>query len=153
MKNTHKLTTLLVALLVAACGEAPPAETDEAAMPAPAPEAPIGTVSIVAPTEGGQVMGTTVTVRLEVAGFPIVPAGDTTSGTGHHHLYFDADLTAPDSPVPTVPGSIIHMGDGSSEFTFEDITPGEHRIIAVVADGIHNPLQPWVVDTVTFTVN
>jgi hypothetical protein len=45
------------------------------------------------------------------------------------------------------------MGDGSSEYTFEDVAPGEHRLIAVVADGIHIPLNPSVVDTVMFTVN
>ena len=44
------------------------------------------------------------------------------------------------------------MGDASSEFTFEDVGPGEHRLIAVVADGFHVPLQPWVIDTATFTV-
>ena len=83
----------------------------------------------------------------------IVPAGDMTSGTGHHHLYLDADLAAAGTPVPTVPGSIIHMGDGSAEYTFEGVGPGEHRLIAVVADGIHVPLDPPVVDTVMFTVN
>ena len=89
---------------------------------------------------------------LTVTGMPIVPAGDMTPMTGHHHLYLDADQTLPGAPVPTTPGSIVHMGDGSSEFTFEEVEPGEHRIIAVVADGAHIPLQPWVVDTVTFTV-
>ena len=54
--------------------------------------------------------------------------------------------------MPTVPGSIVHLGDGSSEFTFENVTSGQHRIIAVVADAVHVPLYPWVVDTVTFTV-
>ena len=101
---------------------------------------------------GSDVMGSSVTVRLTMTGVPIVPAGDLTPRTGHHHLYLDADLTDASAPVPTVPGSIVHMGDGSSEFTFEDVGPGEHRLIAVVADGVHVPLQPWVVDTVTFTV-
>ncbi|MCA1791309.1 MAG: DUF4399 domain-containing protein, partial [Thioalkalivibrio sp.] len=67
-------------------------------------------------------------------------------------LYLDVDLTAASAPVPTVPGSIVHMGDASSVYTFENVAPGEHRLIAVVADGAHFPLQPWVVDTVTFTV-
>jgi len=44
------------------------------------------------------------------------------------------------------------MGDGSSEFVFEGVAPGEHRLIAVVGDLVHMPLQPWVVDTVTFVV-
>jgi hypothetical protein len=82
----------------------------------------------------------------------IVPAGEMTAGTGHHHLYLDEDLTAADVPVPSVPNSIVHMGDASSSFVFENVPAGEHRIIAVVADGVHVPLQPWVVDTVTFTV-
>jgi hypothetical protein len=45
------------------------------------------------------------------------------------------------------------MGDGSSEYIFEGVAPGEHRLIDVLADGVHMPLQPWVVDTIRFTVN
>ena len=149
MNNSSKLGLTVLALTLSACGDSPPADTDAT----PESDAPIGTVTITQPASGSEVMGSNVTVSLEVAGFPIVPAGDMTSGTGHHHLYLDADLTGEGEPVPTVPGSIIHMGDGSSEYTFEGVAPGEHRLIAVVADGIHIPLQPWVVDTVTFTVN
>jgi len=149
MNSVQKLSLALITMTVLACGDAPPAETGVDA----ASDAPIGTVTITQPATGSQVMGENVTVSLQVAGFPIVPAGDMTSGTGHHHLYLNADLTGVGEPVPTVPGSIIHMGDGSSEYTFEGVAPGEHRLIAVVADGIHIPLQAWVVDTVTFTVN
>ena len=149
MNSVQKLSLALITMTVLACGDAPPAETGVDA----ASDAPIGTVTITQPATGSQVMGENVTVSLQVAGFPIVPAGDMTSGTGHHHLYLNADLTGVGEPGPTVPGSIIHMGDGSSEYTFEGVAPGEHRLIAVVADGIHIPLQPWVVDTVTFTVN
>ncbi|MEX2473118.1 MAG: DUF4399 domain-containing protein [Gemmatimonadota bacterium] len=152
MKNALGLT-LACTLTLAACGGDSP-ETD--AMPAdetPAMSAgPVGTVSILSPAEGSEVEGSSVTVELSVSGFPIVEAGDMTVGTGHHHLYLDADLTPASEPVPTVEGSIIHMGDGSSTYTFENVAPGEHRLIAVVADGAHFPLQPWVVDTVTFRV-
>ena len=145
--------SLALTLSIAACGgEA--ADTD--AMPdaetSSATAEPIGTVTIVQPAEGAEVQGPDVTVQLEVRGFPIVEAGDMTEGTGHHHLYLDADLTPATVPVPSVEGSIIHMGDGSATYTFENVAPGEHRIIAVVADGAHFPLQPWVVDTVTFRV-
>lgn len=143
MKKT--LTALLLPLSVVACG----GDTEADAMPEA--EAPAGTVTIVTPMNGAQISGSTVTVQLSST-VPIVEAGDMTEGTGHHHLYLDADLTPADQPVPTVPGEIIHMGDGSSAYTFENVEPGEHRIIAVVADGVHVPLQPWVVDTVTVTV-
>lgn len=75
-----------------------------------------------------------------------------TPGTGHHHLYLDADFEDATVPVPTVPGSIVHIGTGASEYVFENVPAGQHRLIAVVADGAHVPLHPLVVDTVVFTV-
>jgi len=142
MKKT--LLTLGIPLVMIACAGG---EADSDTMSDTAP----GTVTIVTPTGGALVNGSTVTVQLS-SSVQILPAGDLTGGTGHHHLYLDADLTPADQPVPSVPGSIIHMGDGSSSYVFENVAAGEHRLIAVVADGVHVPLQPWVVDTVTFTV-
>ena len=149
---------LLVTLLATGCGGGADSEAETvpegADMPAAATaEEPLGSISITFPEEGSVVMGPTVTVELSST-IRLVPAGDMTPGTGHHHLYLDADLTEAGVPVPTVPGSIIHMGDASSEYTFEfdDMSYGPHRIIAVLADGAHVPLQPWVVDTVNFEV-
>lgn len=152
MKHALGLSLILTAALVA-CGDGSSENQAAPATEAPSTaEAPIGTVVILEPAEGSEVAGPSVTVRLDVSGFPIVPAGDMTPGTGHHHLYLDADLTPASEPVPSVEGSIIHMGDASATYTFQNVAPGEHRIIAVVADGAHFPLQPWVVDTVTFRV-
>ena len=149
---------LLVVVTLASCGgdaPAPPAGAPEAA-PTAEPAAPASTptasVTILEPAEGAEVAGPAVTVRLTAEGVRIVPAGDLTPGTGHHHLYLDADLTAPDAPVPAVPGQVVHLGTGVSEHTFDSVAAGPHRLIAVIADGAHVPLQPWVVDTVTFTV-
>ncbi|NNF37490.1 MAG: DUF4399 domain-containing protein [Gemmatimonadetes bacterium] len=145
----------LACLLLACSGEAPPESGADGAMEdeaAAAETMTLASVDIVEPANGATVEGSTVTVRLAVSGVRIVQAGDTTSGTGHHHLYLDADLTPIDQPVPAVPDQIVHMGDGSAEYVFENVAAGEHRLIAVVADGVHVPLDPWVVDTVTFTV-
>jgi len=109
------------------------------------------TVSIVEPADGSTVTGPTVTVRLATT-VPIVQAGDMTPGTGHHHLFLDGDLSPSGEPIPSVPGTVVHMGNGASEFTFDAVAPGRHRLIAVVADGAHVPLVPPVVDTVFFTV-
>lgn len=154
MSNRPSLAVLaLTVAALSACGgdtPPPPQEAEAPAAPAAAPQAP--TVSIVAPAQGGEVQGPSVLVQLTAQGIEIVPAGELVPGTGHHHLYLDADLGDPGAPVPTVPGQIIHLGTGVSEYTFENVAPGEHRLIAVVADGIHIPIQPWIVDTVTFTV-
>jgi hypothetical protein len=136
--------------LVVACGA--PAEDNAASGEADdAREAAAPSVTIIAPTDGAFQDEHDVTVWLRST-VRIVPAGDMTPGTGHHHLYLDADLGDMTAPVPTVPGSIVHMGDASSEYVFEDVASGPHRLIAVVADGAHVPLQPLVVDTVEFVI-
>lgn len=153
MRSLSLPTVLALGLFAPACGgDAPPAQT-EAPATAPAPAvAPAGTVTIIEPADGAEVQGPNVTVLLTASGIEIVPAGELREGTGHHHLYLNADLTPAEAPVPTVPNQIVHLGLGQSEWTFENLPPGVHRIIAVVADGLHVPIQPWVVDTVTFTV-
>ena len=139
---------LLVSFAFAACGGGD-AEPDATPETEAAPAA--GTVTIVTPMNGALINGDEISVTLSST-VEILPAGDMTPGTGHHHLYLNSELTPAGQPVPTVPGSIIHMGDASAAYTFTDVAPGEYTLIAVVADGVHVPLQPWVVDTVTFTV-
>ena len=146
MKKAYTLLFLPFALI--ACGGG---ESESEAMPEMEAAPSAGTVTIVTPMDGALINGNEISVTLSST-VEILPAGDLTPGSGHHHLYLNADLTPAGQPVPTVPGSIIHMGDASTSYTFEGVEPGEHRIIAVVGDGVHIPIQPWVVDTVTFTV-
>ena len=148
---------LIPIFCLSACGgtDSPDADSGAAATPQAGeaePPAESPTVRIVQPTEGAAVEGPDLRVILDIGGMQIRPAGDMTPNSGHHHLYLDHDLTDPTQPIPAIPGQVIHMGDGSSEFVFEGVAPGEHRLIAVVGDLVHMPLQPWVVDTVTFVV-
>jgi hypothetical protein len=154
MNATAYLTAGFAVLLASttACGNDQPVP-DVAGGPEEALTAQAtASVTIREPVQGDEVEGDLVTVRLGAAGVDIVPAGDMTPGTGHHHLYLDEDLGSAGVPIPAIPGRVIHMGTGVSEYTFENVAPGPHRLIAVVGDGLHIPLQPWVVDTVTFTV-
>ena len=153
---TLRLALVTGVALVAACG-GDQSESQMQTAPAEAPAASpssenMASVTILEPSDGAMIEGDSVQVRLEASGVQIVPAGDTTAGTGHHHLYLDQDLGQPGEVVPTVPGHVVHLGTGASEYVFTDVPAGEHRLIAVVADGTHVPLQPWVTDTVTFTV-
>ena len=109
-------------------------------------------VHITEPADGSTVEGNTVRVVFEVDNVEIVEAGVMDPGTGHHHLLINADLTPADQPIPAVEGSYVHFGLAQTEYEMTDLAPGDYTIIAVVADGLHVPLQPWVVDTVRFTV-
>ena len=121
-------------LVVIACGDVSPS------------------VRIVQPADGATVQGGSVLVMLEVSGLTIAPAGTMDPGTGHHHLVVDAGLPAAGSPIPSTAGVHIHMGLAQTEMELTGLEAGEHMVIAVVGDGVHAPLNPYVVDTVRFVV-
>ena len=108
-------------------------------------------VQIVLPAEGPFEEGSSVMVTLEVSGLTIASAGTTDPGTGHHHLMIDRDLPVGGLLIPSFPGQ-VHLGQGQVEYEIEGLDAGEHMIIAVVGDGTHVPLDPWVVDTVRFVI-
>ena len=108
-------------------------------------------VQIVLPAEGPFEEGSSVMVTLEVSGLTIAPAGTTDPGTGHHHLMIDRDLPVGGLLIPSFPGQ-VHLGQGQLEYEIEGLDAGEHVVIAVVGDGTHIPLDPWVVDTVRFVI-
>ena len=109
------------------------------------------TVKITSPTKGATVTSP-VLVKLTATGVRITPATVEQPGTGHHHLFVDHDLTWINDTIPRGSPGIIHLGRGQTEFQLDSLTPGPHRVIAVIADWRHIPLNPLVADTVTFTV-
>ncbi len=109
------------------------------------------TVKITSPTNGATVTPP-VTIKLQATGVRIVPASVEQPGTAHHHLFVDHNLTWMTDTIPIGSPGIIHLGRGQSEFVLDSLKPGQHRVIAVLADWRHIPLNPLVADTVTFTV-
>lgn len=159
---TPGLSRLAMAIPLAvlvACGGDDAAE--EAEMPEEMAEAPTmemeddrPRVEITAPADGSTVDGSEVTVTLATHGARVEAADNRqTEGRGHHHIFLDDDVTAPGEPIPPTSETVIHMGDGSEEYTFSDLEPGEHRVIAVFAYGDHVPNAGVAQDTVTFTVS
>ena len=47
---------------------------------------------------------------------------------------------------------VLDLGRGQTQFVLDSLPPGPHRVIAVLADWRHIPLNPLIADTVTFTV-
>lgn len=109
-------------------------------------------VSITMPANGDTIRGDAVHVMLSATGIEIAPAAQQRPGTAHHHLYLDTDLGTPETPIPAGQANIIHLGNAETEYHWAGLTPGEHRIIAILADPLHVPLNPLTADTVTFVV-
>ncbi len=110
------------------------------------------TVRIVEPAEGATIAGPSVRVVLEVTGLELAPASEQRPGTVHHHLFLDTELTPPDDTIPAGVTGIIHLGRAQTDFTFDSVAPGPHRMIAYLADPWHVPVKPVAVDTIRFTV-
>lgn len=109
-------------------------------------------VSVTSPSEGDTVSGTAVHITLNATGIEIAPAADARPETAHHHLYLDVDFPQLDGAIPMGVTGVIHLGGGQREFHWDSVPPGNHRIIAVLADPGHIPLRPFVTDTVNFVV-
>ncbi|HSG82373.1 MAG TPA: DUF4399 domain-containing protein [Gemmatimonadota bacterium] len=110
-------------------------------------------VRIEQPLDGALITADSVRIVLAASGIEIAQAdGLDTPGRAHHHVFLDADLSAADQPIPAGQPGIVHLGTGVSEVTLTGLTPGRHRLIAVLALGNHVPLDPWAVDTVFITV-
>lgn len=109
-------------------------------------------VSIDSPADGDTVRGSAVHVTLTANGVELAPAADERPGTAHHHLFLDVDTGPVDQKIPAgVPG-IIHLGRAQTEFQWDSVAPGAHRIIAVLGDWQHVPLAAAATDTVRVVV-
>ena len=147
--TTPVLQASMAALALAACGRGP---ADDQAAAGAAIAASNPSMEIVTPQDGDTVPGPVVMARLSAHDFVVVPAGDTTPNSGHFHLFLDRDVSAAGAPIPAEPGHIIHLGTGADSLNLEVVVPGAHRLIGVVGDAAHVPVQPWIVDTVRFFV-
>ena len=147
---TRFATIAMITVAFVGCGGDTGDQSREAAPEADAAPA-AGTVTIVQPADGAELDAGPVLFVLETDGVEIVAAGNMDAGTGHHHLIVDGDVDW-ELPIPNDAGVHYHMGQAETEYTLTDLTPGEHRIIAVVADGVHIPLDPPVSDTITVVI-
>ena len=134
----QRLAALVALAAVAACSKEP-ATSDV-------------TVSITSPAEGDTVSGSAVHITLDATGIEIAPAADARPETAHHHLYLDVDFPQTEAMIPAGMAGIVHLGQAQTDYHWEGVTPGAHRIIAVLADPGHIPLRPYVTDTVNFVV-
>ena len=109
-------------------------------------------VSITGPANGDTISGSAVHITLDATGIEIAPAADARPETAHHHLYLDVDFPQVENSIPMGLTGVVHLGQAQKEYHWENVTPGPHRIIAVLADPGHIPLRPFVTDTVNFVV-
>ena len=73
----------------------------------------------------------------------VVPAGDDTPHSGHHHLLIDTGLPEMGLPIPA-DANHVHFGDGRTETEIE-LEPGQHTLQMLLGDHLHIPHDPPLV--------
>ncbi len=143
--------------LLQACGggdsQAPSQATDNNEMPAEMPRtvAPPGAAVFFITPGNGDVVSSPLALKFGISGMAVVPAGDSTPSSGHHHLLVNAQLTDLEAPVPK-DDAHRHFGKGQTETTLE-LPPGEHVLQLVMGDANHVPHDPPIMSKpITVTV-
>ncbi|HMK25743.1 MAG TPA: DUF4399 domain-containing protein [Chitinophagaceae bacterium] len=88
-------------------------------------------------------MGTEV-IRIDTAG-PVV------AGSGHHHLFIDAEDSLAAGTVVPKDSAHIHFGKGQTEYEL-NLTPGKHKLTLQMADGLHRSYGSKLAATITVKV-
>lgn len=93
-----------------------------------------GRVYFVEPADGASVTGP-FKVRFGLEGMRLAPAGDMSTGTGHHHLIIDGAAVPQNEVIPNDEHH-RHFGKGQTE-TEVALSPGEHTLTLQFANGAH----------------
>ena len=102
--------------------------------------------------KNGQHVKSPVLIQFGLAGMGVAPAGAMNMNTGHHHLIIDADTPPGGMPIPN-DEKHRHFGGGQTEVSVQ-LTPGNHSLQLVLADGAHIPHNPPVVsEKISVTVD
>lgn len=83
-------------------------------------------------------------IKVDTAG-PVVP------GSGHHHLFIDAEDSL--ATGATIPADSLHIHFGKGQTQYElNLTPGVHKLTLQMADGLHRSYGSKLAATVIVNV-
>ena len=131
-----RVTIAVVALLATACSNGASSAGSPSVLTRPSSD---GTLTIVSPTDGQMVQGTSVRVRTKLTGAHVVAASTTNIVPDEGHLHI------------TVDGEIVAMNFGLSD-ELTRLTPGIHTLQVEFVASDHLPFDPRVIQQVTFEV-
>ena len=100
------------------------------------PVIPEGAKVVFANLKNGAVVSSPLKVEMGTVVMNVDTAGPVISGTGHHHLFIDAeDSLAAGTMVPK-DSTHLHFGKGQKETEIK-LSPGKHKLTLQFADGMH----------------
>jgi hypothetical protein len=119
---------------------------------APAMEtAPAGAKVFFKNLKDGQTVSSPFKVQMGVSGIAIDTAGSMAANTGHHHLLIDDGDSIPMGTVIPKDSTHLHFGKAQTETTLT-LTPGKHKLVLQLADGLHRSYGSQLSAVITVNV-
>jgi hypothetical protein len=106
-------------------------------------------VSISEPKDGATV-SSPFTVKFDVRGVKVAPAGDETPNTGHHHLLINGDPIPKGEDIPFTRRN-LHLSKAQTEIEVT-LQPGTYKLTAQFGDSSHKSMGPDFAHTITVKV-
>ena len=106
-------------------------------------------IDFIEPKDGDTV-STTFVVKMAVTGMKVAPAGEMTTGTGHHHLLINARDIEEGQIIPN-DNQHKHFGKGQTE-TEVSLQPGKYKLTLQFADGVHRSYGEKLRKSIDITV-
>jgi hypothetical protein len=106
-------------------------------------------VSIIEPKDGATV-SSPFTVKFDVRGMKVAPAGEPQPGVGHHHLLINGEPVAKGEEILFTRRN-LHFNQGQTEAQV-NLPPGNYKLTAQFGDGSHKSMGPEYSHTISVTV-
>ena len=139
MRTGTKLAAAALAFVTMACGGGGSSQSPSPSVFSGARPTSTGSLTIVSPTNGEVIHGSTVDLKVTLTGAKIVPLTTTalTPNEGHIHVILDDKL--------------VTM-TGGTKVKIPNVTPGHHLIRVEFVATDHGPFDPRVIAVVSFQV-
>ena len=92
-----------------------------------------------------------VKVEMGIDKMRIDTAGPVIAGSGHYHIFIDAEDSLSSGAMVPKDSTHLHYGKGQTEATVP-LSPGKHKLTLQFADGLHRSYGSKLATTVTVNV-
>ena len=115
------------------------------------PAIPMGAKVFFKNLKNGASISSPFKVEMGVEVIRVDTAGPVVTGSGHHHLFVDAEDSLPSGAIVPKDSTHIHFGKGQIEYEIS-LSPGKHKLTLQYADGLHRSYGGKLSGTITVNV-
>lgn len=115
------------------------------------PAVPEGAKVFFKNLKDGATVSSPLKVEMGVENIKIDTAGPVVNGSGHFHIFIDAEDALTSGTVVPTDSAHIHYGRGQVETTL-NLNPGKHKLTIQFADGLHRSYGDKLATTINVNV-